>query len=56
MGALTQKVVFNSEKTQNATYGSDGSRLGGRSVLNGPAQKTARVYHIPVKNEYVFNV
>ena len=42
---LFKGVVFNSEKTQTTLYGSDGSRLGGWTILNGPAQKTAR-FHV----------
>ena len=56
MGSLIQRVVFSSEKTHTTTYESDGSRLGGWTILNGPAQKTARFHHFLVKNEYVFNV
>ena len=56
MGALIQRVVFDSEKTHTTTYESDGSRLGGWTILNGPAQKTARVHDFLVENEYVFNV
>ena len=56
MGSLIQKVVFSSEKNHTTTYESDGSRLGGWTILNGPAQKTARVHHFLVENEYVFNV
>ena len=56
MGSLIQRVVFNSEKTHTTTYESDGSRLGGWTILNGPAQKTARLHHFLVENEYVFNV
>ena len=56
MGSLTFGVVSGTDKTQTATYGSDGSRLGEWTILNGPAQKTARVHHFVVENEYVFNV
>jgi len=56
MGSLIQRVVFSSEKTHTTTYESDGSRLGGWTILNGPAQKTARAHDFLVENEYVFNV
>ena len=56
MGSLIQRVVFNSEKTQTTTYESDGSRLGGWTILNGPAQKTAWFHLVLIKNEYIFNV
>ena len=56
MGSLIQRVVFNSEKTHTTTYGSDGSRLGGWTIPNGPAQKTARFRLFLIKNEYIFNV
>ena len=50
MGSLTFGVVSGTDKTQTATYGSDGSRLGGWTILNGPAQKTARFYLFRIKN------
>ena len=56
MGSLIQRVVFSSEKTHTTTYGSDGSRLGGWTILNGPAQKTARFHLFFMENEYIFNV
>ena len=56
MGSLIQRVVFNSEKTwktHTTTYESDGSRLGGWTILNGPAQKTAR-FHLFFNQKRVY--
>ena len=56
MPSLTFGVVSGTDKTQTATYGSDGSRLGGWTIMNEPAQKTARFHHLFIKNEYIFDV
>ena len=56
MVSLTFGVVSGTDKTQTATYGSDGSRLGGWTIMNEPAQKTARFHHLFIKNEYIFDV
>ena len=56
MPSLTFGVVSGTDKTHTTTYESDGSRLGGWTILNGPAQKTARFHLFLIKNEYIFNV
>ena len=55
MGSLIQRVVFSSEKTHTTTYESDGSRLGGWTILNGPAQKTARFHLLKLIKEDIIN-